>query len=335
MNSPNGKSPHPGDILACTAQGVQAGADPASTLAAGFRELLRAINGKRTVTDLRTFLPGLDPVKIGIWLEDALRMGLVQVAVAAAQPAVAAAGTPFEYAGYIESDAEVAALAKDISKWVKAKPQAAIRARTSDLTKTVNMATIQSGEALHTLSTSGVLTSSDGLRLIEEAPEPMFPPIGSAPAPAPSQPAAAPAALAKAPAQVGVAKAPAQVAGVALVVEEDVPDLGKLAGLLGAAGYDIRATASRQQFVEELNNPARPDVLFIKLGSHTIDAFKTLDKIRQHPALKHLPIIITGETPTREEIAKAILLGVSGWVVKPYTAEKIAAALGGALTVVH
>ncbi len=75
-------------------------------------------------------------------------------------------------------------------------------------------------------------------------------------------------------------------------------------------------------------------MLFLKLGSRTVDTFKTLDKIRQHPVLRQLAIVITGETPTREEIAKAILLGASGWIVKPYTGEKIAAALSGALTAI-
>ncbi len=134
--------------LVCTAQGTQASGDTASPLAAGFRRVLRAINGKRTVSDLYAFMPDLEPQKVGIWLDEAQRMGLVKLGAPSTAPAAAAApGAAFEYAGYIESDAEVAALAKDISKWVKAKPQAAIRARTSDLTKTVNMATIQSGEA--------------------------------------------------------------------------------------------------------------------------------------------------------------------------------------------
>jgi CheY-like chemotaxis protein len=281
-------------------------------LAAGFRRVLRAINGKRTIADLYAFLTDLEPQKIGIWLDEAQRMGLVKRAAPSVMAITPPAGASFEYAGYIESDAEVAALAKDISKWVKAKPQAAIRARSSDLNKTVNMATMQSGEALHTLTTSGVLTSSDGLRLADEPMAPMFPPI--------------------APAQAD-AGAPAK-AKVALLVEDDLPDLGTLAGLLGAAGYDIRATATRQQFVDALNNPVPPDVLFLKLGSRTVDTFKTLDKIRQHPMLKHLPIVITGDTPTREEIAKAILLGASGWIVKPYGVDKVSAALSGALTVI-
>lgn len=311
MNPANGNF-NPGDVLACTAQGEQELSNGASKLAAGFRRLLRAINGKRTVAELYASLPDLEPQKVGIWLDEARRMGLIKTASAARSAGASPPGSAFEYSGYIESDAEVAALAKDISKWVKAKPQASIRARTSDLNKTVGMATMQSGEALHTLSTSGVLTSNDGLRLIgDDAGSPMFPPIGDPPDEAAGGPK------------------------VALLVEDELPDLGKLAGLLGAAGYDIRATATRQQFVDELNNPEPPDVLFLKLGSRTIDTFKTLDKIRQHPVLRQLAIVITGETPTREEIAKAILLGASGWVVKPYTSEKIAAALGGALTVIN
>jgi two-component system chemotaxis response regulator CheY len=297
-------------VPACTPEGVRASNDAASTLAAGFREVLRAVNGKRTVADLYAFLPQLDRQKVDIWLDDALRMDLIKRTA----PAIGAAplpGAAFEYGAYIESDAEVAALAKDISKWVKEKPQAAVRARVTDLAKTVSMATLESGAALQTLADTGVFTSDMNS---SSPPVDMLAEMDARDARDPP-PRAAPAGQKR----------------VALIVEDDLPDLGSLAGLLGAAGYEIRATATRKQFVDELNHPRAPDLIFLKLGSKVIDAFKTLDKIRQHPVLKQVAIVITGEKPSREEIAKSILLGASGWVLRPYTSEKITAALNGAL----
>jgi len=298
------------DVLVCTQDGVRVSNDAHSSLAPGFRDVLRAINGKRTVADLKAFLPQLDPLKVAIWLDDARRMELVKLA-AAVEKVVAGPAAAFEYGAYIEKDDEVAALARDISKWVKQKPQSGVRARNADLSKTVQMASLQSGEALESLAISGVFTSAD-LQDFGASPENMFPPISIA------RPGATPAS--------GDGR---QM--TALIADEDVPSLGALAGLLGAAGYLIRATGTRKQFIDEMNQAVPPDVIFLKLESTVLDAFKTVDKIRQHPQLGRIPVVISGVSPTREEIAKSIMLGASAWIVRPYTNEKIAAALSGAL----
>ena len=300
------------DVLACTPHGVRAAGDPASKLATGFRDLLKAINGKRTVADLQAFLSHLDPLKIGIWLDDALRMDLVKI-VNPAAPA-AAAPTAFEYGAYIERDAEVAALAADISRWVKQKSQSGVRARTPDLGKTVSQATLVAGAALESLQSTGAFSSSGSLDIFIEG---LSDPVAVEPPPAEMFPV------------IGGPKK------VALLVEDEIPELGTLAGLLGAAGYEIRAVATRKQFVDAMNGPLPPDIIFLKFESPVIDAFKTLDKVRQHPQLGKLPIVISSEQPSREQIAKSILLGATGWVVRPFTAEKIAASLSGALTGVN
>jgi len=303
---------NPDDVLVCTPHGVRASTDPNSTLAPGFREVLRAINGKRSVADLQVFLNQLDPLKIAIWLDDARRMDLIKLSAPAPIAAAAPQGA-FEYGAYIEKDEEVAALARDIAKWAKLKPQSAVRARNADLNETVQMATLQSGEALESLASSGVFTSAglmptlDVLGMVAQLP----------PTPSITPPA-------------GMSKHGGRKRS-AVIADDDVPALGVLAGMLGAAGYAIRATATRKQFIDELNDPAVPDVIFLQFESTTIDTFKTVDKIRQHPALARIPVVISGANPSREDIAKSILLGASGWVVRPFTEEKVLAALNGAL----
>lgn len=302
---------NPDDVLVCTPHGVRAASDANSTLAGGFREVLKAINGKRPVKELQALLPQLPAAKIAIWLDDARRMDLVKV-TGVAEPAPLP-GAAFEYGAYIEKDEETAALARDIAKWAKLKPQSAVRARNGDLNKTVQMATLQSGAALESLANSGVFTTTS-MEGAEAEAEPMFPPIATTP------PAGAVAAQ-----PVGAKKS-------ALIAEEDVPDLGTLAGLLGAAGYAIRAAGTRKHFIDEMNQPVPPDVIFLKLESTFLDAFKTLDKIRQHPQLGKIPVIVSGAAPSREDIAKSIMLGASGWIVRPYIREKVSAALHGALS---
>src|SRR6202000_2237355 len=129
------------------------------------------------------------------------------------------------------------------------------------------------------LASRGVFTAS-GIQ--EETPpaEPMFAPIPMG-SPAAAAPAVAPP----------VGPAPKRSA---LVSEEDIPDLGTLAGMLGAAGYAVRAVGTRKQFIDEMNQPQPPDVIFLKLESTVLDAFKTIDRIRQHPQLGQIPVVISG-----------------------------------------
>lgn len=307
---------NPDDVLVCTQLGVRATNDPNSTLAPGFREVLRAINGKRTVKDLQSMMPQVPAQKIAVWLDDARRMDLVKVAVPPAEEA-AKPGEAFEYGAYIEKDEETAALARDIARWAKLKPQSGARSRISDLNKTVQMATLQSGAALDDLANSGVFTTSEvaAARAPTVSDEPMFPPI--------AMPSAADA---------GPAPAATLAAKYALIAEEEIPDLGMLAGFLGAAGYAVRAAATRKQFIDEMNQPEPASVIFLKFESTVLDCFKTLDRIRQHPQLGRIPVVISGASPSREDIAKSILLGASGWIMRPYTRDKVAAALHGALT---
>ncbi|HEX4327191.1 MAG TPA: hypothetical protein VH105_10250, partial [Burkholderiales bacterium] len=81
-----------------------------------------------------------------------------------------------------------------------------------------------------------------------------------------------------------------------------------------------------------LNQPVTPEVIFLKLGAKDVDVFKVLEKLRMHPRLGKTPVVMMAEVPSREDIAKSILLGASGWIVKPYTAEVVNAALNGVLS---
>jgi len=42
-------------------------------------------------------------------------------------------------------------------------------------------------------------------------------------------------------------------------------------------------------------------------------------------------VVMMADKPSREDIAKSILLGASGWMIKPYSADLIAAAVQGVL----
>jgi PleD family two-component response regulator len=81
-----------------------------------------------------------------------------------------------------------------------------------------------------------------------------------------------------------------------------------------------------------LNQAVAPDVILLKLGAKDVDAFKVLEKLRQHPRLGKVAVVMMADAPSREDIAKSILVGASGWMIKPYTEQVINAAIQGVLT---
>ncbi len=117
----------------------------------------------------------------------------------------------------------------------------------------------------------------------------------------------------------------------ALVFEDDAADLKVLTLLIEAAGYRVHASSSRQQFVGLLNGAVVPDVMFLKLGAREVDGFKALEKLRLHPRFKDVAVVMMAAKPSREDIAKSILLGASGWMIKPYTADVVTSAVQGVL----
>lgn len=345
---------HPDDIYARTAQGGAAVDDAGRALSAGFREMLRAVDGKRTVRELGAQFPRLDEEDVGLWLGELLRMGLIDMAeVPFDLPAiktdekgrVAAASAPAPVAGALD-EFDVAAMAANVEQWLRQDTDTLTRLPKAgvDLSKTIQQAALHSTQALATLQDSGFFANlMEPLKLGGRQPMPR-PPSEKQEAlrkvdaaalsgnitvvpPAAPQPLAAPAAGA------GESGAPALPRkGLALVFESDPADTALLSRLLNEAGYQAQLCGTRQQLLMLLNQPLVPEVIFLKLGAKDVDVFKVLEKLRAHHRLGKAAVVIMAEKPSREDIAKSILLGASGWVTKPYSAEAVASAVRGVMT---
>lgn len=105
---------------------------------------------------------------------------------------------------------------------------------------------------------------------------------------------------------------------VVLVVDDD-PDLSKLLRTyLMLEGFIAHTAANRDEIVAALRQPSKPDLVLLDVQLPDADGFDVLVKIRQHPALKAVPVImLTGEA-TREAVLKGLRAGVDGYVTKPF-----------------
>jgi two-component system, OmpR family, response regulator len=116
-------------------------------------------------------------------------------------------------------------------------------------------------------------------------------------------------------------KAPAET--VILIVEDD-PDQLALADLrVSMAGYKVRVANSVNGFLQAIVDEGAPDLLLLDVMLPDGDGFDVLARMRRHPALGSLPIVMLTAKNEPADIGRGLVLGADGYVTKPYTKNVI------------
>ncbi|MGH8689486.1 MAG: response regulator transcription factor [Burkholderiales bacterium] len=111
---------------------------------------------------------------------------------------------------------------------------------------------------------------------------------------------------------------PAEKKPTVLVVEDD-PQLAKmLRTYLTMEDFAVRVAATRDEINKALREQPRPDVVLLDVVLPDLDGFDVLAKMRQHEAMKSVPIIIATAKATREAVLEGLRRGADGYVTKPY-----------------
>lgn len=114
-----------------------------------------------------------------------------------------------------------------------------------------------------------------------------------------------------------IAKLPGQTA---VLIVEDEPDQLALAKLrVTQAGYTVRLARNAKEFIETLRAKGTPDVLLLDVMLPDGDGFDILAKMRRHPQLALLPVVMLTAKDEPADIKKGLALGADGYVTKPYT----------------
>jgi CheY-like chemotaxis protein len=107
-----------------------------------------------------------------------------------------------------------------------------------------------------------------------------------------------------------------------LVIVEDEPLLGKfLMHLMTFEGFEARVAADRQAIVQALREPPRPDLVLMDVNLPDANGFDVLSRMRQHEALRGVPVMMLTTQNTRESIIRGITLGANGYITKPFQPE--------------
>lgn len=103
-----------------------------------------------------------------------------------------------------------------------------------------------------------------------------------------------------------------------LVVDDDPDICSLLRTYLKMEGFETRSAANRDEIVAELRRAPLPDLVLLDVWLTDVNGFDVLARMRQHPVLKGLPVImLTGEA-TREAVLRGIMGGADGYITKPF-----------------
>ena len=107
----------------------------------------------------------------------------------------------------------------------------------------------------------------------------------------------------------------------ALVIDDDPGITTLVARLLQDAGFATRVAADREQTVAALREPPLPDVVILDVMLPDVNGFDVLKRMKAHPALKAIPVImLTGEAK-RESVVRGLGGGADGYITKPFERE--------------
>lgn len=108
------------------------------------------------------------------------------------------------------------------------------------------------------------------------------------------------------------------------VVVEDEPMLAKfIQTYLAFEGFRVRLAANRAEVVAEFRKTPVPNLILLDVMLPDADGFDILLRLRQHPALKHVPVIMLTGKSTRESVIKGLAGGADGYVTKPFEPDAL------------
>ncbi len=100
-----------------------------------------------------------------------------------------------------------------------------------------------------------------------------------------------------------------------------------IANLLREIGFERVEHAGDGQTALALLKGGGFDLMITDWNMPGMDGFTLLKTVREDGALSGLPVVMVASETRRSRILEAIELGVEGYIVKPFTAQKLKAVL--------
>ncbi len=112
-----------------------------------------------------------------------------------------------------------------------------------------------------------------------------------------------------------------------IMTVDDSPSMRMLLRVaLTDLGYDVTEAEDGQQALERLDG-GLPDLLITDINMPNLDGFGLIERLRANPDNRALPILVLTTESSDEKKQRARAAGATGWIVKPFHPDKLAAAI--------
>lgn len=117
-----------------------------------------------------------------------------------------------------------------------------------------------------------------------------------------------------------------------LIVEDDKTTQYLLHMLLSRGGYQTRRAGDAPEFILAMQKAPLPDLIILDIRLRgDVSGFKILAKIRSHPKISKMPVIILSGQTDPSDLMQAVSLGVDAYLSKPTKSKALIGAVKAAL----
>ena len=119
--------------------------------------------------------------------------------------------------------------------------------------------------------------------------------------------------------------APSVLAGAKVLVVDDDPALvSTLTWIFKEQGCQVVAIPDGQDLMERITGE-RPDLVLLDIMMPHVDGLQLLERIRNEPRWRELPVLMLSSMDPEDGTAKALGLGASDFVAKPFRVKELLA----------
>jgi DNA-binding response OmpR family regulator len=108
-----------------------------------------------------------------------------------------------------------------------------------------------------------------------------------------------------------------------LIIEDDEIQARFAQNIIMKAGFKQRHAATREEIIAELNKSPLPECVLLDIELPGTNGFDILARMRQHPRLKTVPVIMLTAMASQQDVFKGLSLGASAYVAKPYKKQTL------------
>jgi two-component system cell cycle response regulator len=109
-----------------------------------------------------------------------------------------------------------------------------------------------------------------------------------------------------------------------LVADDDSALVGTLTWILKGQGCEVVAVPDGEHLIDCLNDE-RPDLVLLDIMMPKVDGLQLLERIRREPQWRDLPVLMISSMDPEDGTAKALGLGASDFVAKPFRVKELLA----------